>query len=202
MNITIFIIFFTILVSALAFRNREIFDKLKLNPYMIIRKKEYLRVLGHAVIHVDWMHLVFNMFTLYFFGFDVEKKLGSYFQYPTTVFILLYVLAAIISSIPSIIKNKNNHWYNSVGASGAVSAVLFTSILLSPNNKLMIFPLPIPIPGYLLGLGYLIVAHYMSKKNNDNINHDAHITGALFGFIFPLLLKPDLLTLFINNLSS
>ncbi len=202
MSITIFIIILTALVTITAWRNRLVFDKLKLNPYMIVQKKEYLRIVGHAVLHIDWTHLIFNMITLYFFGEYVEYAMSEIFGYGKLVFIFLYILAAIVSSIPSILKHKNHHWYNSVGASGAVSAILFTSILLNPQNKLIVFPIPFPIPGYILGLGYLIVSHYLSKKNADNINHDAHITGAIFGFIFPLILEPQLFYLFINNLAG
>ncbi len=202
MSITLFIIIFTALVSVTAFRNREIFDKLKLNPYMIVHRKEYFRILGHAIIHVDWTHLIFNMITLYFFGEYVEEAMNVIFGYGKLVFIMMYVLAAIISSLPSIAKHKNDHWYNSVGASGAVSAILFAGILLNPNMKMIIFPIPIPLPGYILGLGYLIFSHFMSKKNADNINHDAHLTGAIFGFLFPLILEPKLFNLFIDNLGG
>jgi membrane associated rhomboid family serine protease len=202
MSITLFIIIFTVLVTITAWRNREVFDKLKLNPYMIIHRKEYFRIVGHAVLHIDWTHLIFNMVTLYFFGEFVEQAMQVIFDYGKLLFILMYILAAIVSSLPSIAKHKNDHWYNSVGASGAVSAILFTSILLNPQNKLIVFPIPIPLPGYLLGLGYLVFSHYMSKKKSDNINHDAHITGAIFGFLFPLILKPQLFYLFINNLTG
>jgi membrane associated rhomboid family serine protease len=202
MSITLFIIIFTALISVTAFRNRLVFDKLKLNPYMIVHRKEYFRILGHAVLHVDWTHLIFNMITLYFFGEFVEEALQVIFGYGKLIFILMYVLAAIISSLPSIAKHKNDHWYNSVGASGAVSAILFAGILFNPNMKMIIFPIPIPLPGYVLGLGYLIFSHFMSKKNADNINHDAHITGAIFGFLFPLILEPKLFNLFINNLGG
>ncbi|NJO88776.1 MAG: rhomboid family intramembrane serine protease [Chloroflexia bacterium] len=169
---------------------------------MIVQRKEYFRILGHAIIHVDWTHLIFNMITLYFFGEYVEEAMKVIFGYGKLVFILMYVLAAIISSLPSIAKHKNDHWYNSVGASGAVSAILFAGILLNPNMKMIVFPIPIPLPGYILGLGYLIFSHFMSKKNADNINHDAHITGAIFGFLFPLILEPKLFSLFINNLGG
>ena len=167
---------------------------------MIVQRKEYFRILGHAVLHVDWTHLIFNMITLYFFGEFVEEAMKVIFNHGKLIFILLYILAAVISSLPSIAKHKNDHWYNSVGASGAVSAVLFAGILLNPTMKLIIFPIPIPLPGYVLGLGYLIFSHYMSKRNTDNINHDAHITGAVFGFFFPLILEPKLFNLFLENL--
>ena len=200
MSITILIIIFTALISIVAFRNKELFDKLKLNAYMVANKKEYFRLLSHALLHVDWSHLIFNMLTLYFFGDFVEKYIAHYFEYGKLLFVLLYVLGAVVSSIPSVLKHKNDHWYNSVGASGAVSAVLFASIFFDPKNSLYLFAIPIAIPGYMFGLAYLIYSHYMSRRNTDNINHDAHLTGAFFGFLFPLVLKPQLFQVFLDNL--
>lgn len=188
------------MVTIAAWRSKEVFDKLKLNPYMVVKRKEYFRVLAHAMLHVDWSHLIFNMITLWFFGDFVEQYLQAYFSHGKLFYILLYVLGAVISSIPSIIKHKNDHWYNSVGASGAVAAVLFAAIFFDPKLGINMFFIPIDIPGYIFGLAYLVYSHYMSKKNADNVNHDAHLTGALFGFLFPLLLKPELFHVFMHNL--
>ncbi len=199
MSVTIFIIIFTTIFSLGAWRNREFFDKMKLNPYMVVKKKEYYRIVSHALLHADWTHLLFNMLTLYFFGEFVEQAFDIYFAYGMFLFILLYIVGGIISSIPSIIKHKNDLWYNSIGASGAVAAVLFAGIFFEPKLGIYIFFIPIPIPGYLFGLAYLVYSHYMSKKSNDNVNHDAHLTGAIFGFLFPLVLKPTLFQVFIAN---
>jgi membrane associated rhomboid family serine protease len=184
----------------MAWKNRELFDKMKLNPYMVIHKKEYFRVIGHAFLHADWTHLIFNMITLLLFGKLVEQGLSLYFNNGMTLFMLLFLLGAIVSSIPTIVKHKNNHWYNAVGASGAVSAVLFAGIFFEPMMGIYLFLIPIPIPGIIFGIAYLAYSHYMSKKNTDNINHDAHFTGAIFGFIFPLTLKPALFELFVYKL--
>ncbi len=156
---------------------------------MVIKKREYFRIISHTLLHADWPHLIFNMLTLYFFGQYVEQALDMYFNNGIFLFILLYLSGGFVSSIPSILKHKNDHWYNSVGASGAVAAILFAGIFFDPKLGIYLFFIPIPIPGYLFGLAYLVYSHYMSKKSNDNVNHDAHLTGAIFGFLFPLLLK-------------
>ena len=200
MNITLFIILITSLVSIVAFSNRNIFDKLKLNPYMVFHKKEYFRVISHAVLHADWTHLFFNMFTLFFFGKYAERYLAIYFDNGTLLYIGLYIAGIIVASVPSIIKHKNNHWYNSIGASGAVAAVLFTAIFFDPRMSIYLFLIPIPIPGFVFGIAYLAYSHYMSKKDSDNINHDAHFAGAVFGFVLPIILNPKLFTIFLNNL--
>jgi len=188
------------LVSILAFRNKNIFDKLKLNPYMIFHKKEFFRIFSHAVLHADWTHLGFNMFTLYFFGSSAEMYFSHFFEHGKLIFVLLYIIGIAVSALPSIIKHKNNHWYNSIGASGAVAAVLFASIFFDPRMSIYIFLIPIPIPGLVCGVAYLVYSQYMGKKNKDNINHEAHITGAIFGFLFPLLLNPGLFNIFWNGL--
>ncbi len=199
MVINIVIIGFTVLVSLYTWSNRELFDKLKLNPYMVVHRKEYFRLIGHGFLHADYTHLIFNMITLYFFGDIVEQVFASIFPLGNVLFVLFYLIAIIVSSIPSIIKHKNNQYYNSIGASGAVSAVLFASIIFAPHNKLLILPIPFPIPAYIFGGLYLLVSYYLSRKNMDNIGHDAHIAGAIFGIIFPIILKPELVSYFIYN---
>ncbi|OQX97582.1 MAG: hypothetical protein B6I20_12285 [Bacteroidetes bacterium 4572_117] len=200
MSITIFIIILTSLVSIIGFKNQELFNKFKLNPYLIFHKKEYVRVFSHAVLHADWTHLGFNMFTLYFFGRSAEMYLENFFDNGKIIFVLLYVFGIAVSALPSILKHKNNSWYNSIGASGAVSAVLFASIFFDPRMGIYIFLIPIPIPGFVFGIAYLAYTQYMNKKSNDNINHEAHFAGAIFGFFFPLLLKPELFNYFLSNL--
>ncbi len=200
MSITFFIIILTSSVSIYAFNNRQLFDKFKLNPYMVVQRKEYIRIFTHALLHADWGHLIFNMLTLYFFGKLVEQYFIMIFPAGKLLFVLLYILGIIVSSIPTILKNKNNHWYNSVGASGAVSAVLFAGILFDPHMSIFIMFIPIPIPAFLFGIAYLVYSQYMSRQNKDNINHDAHFYGAVFGFMFPVLLKPALIGYFFTML--
>lgn len=201
---TIFIIITTSIISILAFYNDDIMRRSQLNPYEVYHKKQWHQIITHGFVHADWVHLFVNMFVLYSFGKAVEnifRQLANndIIQSATISYLLLYFIAMILATIPSILKNKNNHWYNSVGASGAVSAIIFTSIFFQPLHKLYFFGI-LPIPGIVFGIIYLAYTHYMSRKNNDNINHDAHFVGAIFGFVFPLILDPKLINIFINQL--
>ncbi len=200
MIINILIIVLTVLTSLYAWSNKEVFYKLKLNPYMVVHRREYFRLIGHGFIHADFTHLIFNMITLYFFGDIVEQIFSALFRFGNVIFIAFYLLAIIVSSVPSILKHKNNSYFNSIGASGGVSAVLFASILFMPKNSILILPIPIPIPAYIFGVIYLLVSFYLSKKNMDNIGHDAHIAGALFGILFPIILEPNVLGRFVDKL--
>lgn len=202
MSITLFIILFTVLISVTAFRNVELFDKLKLNSYMVAKKKEYYRMVSHTFLHADWMHLIFNMITMYFFGEYAELQIKANFGAGAVLFVGLYLFGGVVATLPSVIKHKNDHWYNSVGASGAVAAVLFTSILFDPWMGIQFYFIPIPIPGFIFGVAYLVYSQYMISKSRDNINHDAHFAGAVFGFIFPVILKPTLIHTFIINLTG
>ncbi|MFO7843593.1 MAG: rhomboid family intramembrane serine protease [Bacteroidales bacterium] len=201
---TIFIIIVTSLISILAFGNRALFEKLQLTPYKVYHKKEWYRIISHGFLHADWVHLIINMIVLLSFGNAVEnifKKLAANgtIKSPVLVFVLLYFISMIAASITSVIKQKDNAWYHSVGASGAVSAVIFTSIFFQPLARLYLYAV-IPIPGIVFGVLYLGYSHYMSKKGGDNINHDAHFIGAVVGFIFPLFIDPSLIHVFLNQL--
>ena len=181
----------------MAFNNREIFDKLQLNPYSVYHKKQWYRVISHGFLHADWAHLFVNMFVLFFFGRSVENEferlaINGTIKSPVFSFVLLYFASMVFATVTSIAKQKDNIWYNSVGASGAVSAILFTHIFFQPLAKLYFYAV-IPIPGIIFGVLYLGYSHYMSRRGNDNINHDAHFIGAVFGFLFPLLLEPKLI---------
>jgi len=197
-----FIIGVTVLISYLAFQNHDLFSKLQFNAAQIIHRKEYYRLVSHAFIHASWTHLGVNMLVLYFFGRNINAYFGYYFgNRATAYFVLLYFGGILASNIWSLIKHKNNYYYNAVGASGAVSAVLFATIFFNPWDLLYLFAV-LPIPGILFALGYLFYSYRMSKKQSDNVAHDAHFLGAVFGFVFPILLKPDLFDRFIDNLFS
>ncbi len=204
-TITIFLIAITAIISIMAFRNRVMFDKLKFNPYMVSEKKDYGRLFTHALIHADWMHLIINMYVLYSFGRVVESTFADTRFFPNTYFfgkflyVLMYLVAVPIATIPALIKHKKSHAYNSVGASGAVSAVVFASIIIAPDSSIGIIFIPISIPSSIFGLLYLAYSFYMSKRSQGNIAHDAHFIGAVFGLIFPLILNPNLFMYFINS---
>jgi len=201
---TILIVVITSIISIIAFNSREIFDKLQLNSYEVYHRKQWYRVISHGFLHADWVHLFVNMFVLFSFGKSVENTFNQLqdieiIKSPVLAFVLLYFGSMIFATVTTIAKHKDNHYYNSVGASGAVSAIVFTSIFFQPLANLYFYAV-IPIPGIVFGVLYLGYSHYMSRKGKDNINHDAHFIGAVFGFLFPLLLDPKLIHVFLGQL--
>ncbi len=200
--ITYILIGITGLISFLAFGNPALMDKMQFNAVRIIHQKEYYRLISHAFIHASWPHLIVNMFVLYFFGRGIEYYFGINFGNKATAFyLMLYFGGILASNIWSLISQKNNYYYNAVGASGAVSALLFAFIFFNPWEPLYLFAV-LPIPGILFAIGYLFYSYQMSKRKTDNVAHDAHFLGAVFGFIFPILLKPQLFQHFIDQLFS
>ena len=161
-------------------------------------------MLTYGLVHGGWGHLFFNMLTLYFFGTVVERYFGAAFGSGNGIilYIILYVSAVAVSTIGDLIKYKDDYSYNAVGASGAVSAVLFASILFEPKMGIYIYLIPIPVPGYIFAPLYLLYCWYMARRNMDNIGHSAHFWGALYGLAFPLVLRPDILAHFISSLKG
>lgn len=195
--ITYTIICITVIISFICFNNRQLFEKLALNPYQIMHRHEWYRIITHGFVHADETHLFVNMFTYWSFGTYIETIFEEA-GWGTINYVLLYFGAMIIASLPDLIRYRNAAWYRSIGASGAVSAILFTSIFLSPWDKILLFAV-IPIPGILFGVVYLIYCQYMARKGGDNINHNAHFYGALFGFVFPIFMNPHLWDNFIHQ---
>lgn len=196
--ITYLILGITVVVSFICFGNQTLAMKLALSPYQVIHRKEWYRVITHGFVHADMTHLLVNMFTFWSFGIYMEQ----YYQYVgfgKWGFLLLYFGGMIFSSSFDLAKQKDNPYYLSVGASGAVSAVLFSSIFFDPWGKIYFFAL-LPIPGILFGVVYLLYCQYMAKQASDHINHNAHFLGALFGFLLPALLNPSLVKLFVGAL--
>ena len=176
---------------------------LPLSVQMISKRKEWWRFFSHGLIHADWMHLIFNMYALYIFGRGVEAMYSNdeiFGAKGPLFFILLYVGGLLMSSLFSYEKNKENIYYNSLGASGAVSAVIFAYIILAPTSKLGFMFIPVPIPAYLFGLIMLGIEHYLSKRGNTGIAHDAHFWGAVYGAVLTIVLKPELFMDFINQI--
>lgn len=199
--ITLIIIGITCIVSFMAFNNRTLMSNLLFNPFVIYNRKQYYRFITAGLIHADFFHLFFNMYALYLFGSLVENSMEIIFPgLGMWLYILLYVSALIMSAMYSYNKHKENPSYNALGASGAVSAILFASIIIYPAQKLMIFPIPFFIPSYILGPLYLVYSYYMSKKGMDNIGHDAHLFGAIWGVLFMVVLWRDALSNFISQL--
>ena len=194
MNLTILTIAVTSVISILAFSNNTLIDKLILWPRRMDSPEEYYRLLTAGFIHADWNHLLFNMFTLYFIGVYAESMLGF-------GFFTLYLTGIIVSSLPSFLKNRNNSYYRSLGASGGVSAVVFFFIYFQPWNTIRIMFLPIDIYCIVFGGLYLASEIYMSKRGGGNVNHDAHIWGAVYGFAYAILIDPSHGIDFINTIT-
>lgn len=196
MSITIFIVIITVGISLLALNRRDIQHLLIFHPYKMDDKKEWYRFITHGFIHADYMHLFVNMFVLFGFGTMVEQYYAIHFGAMGKVaFIIMYLTAIIIASLSSYFKYRKYLHYASLGASGATSAVLFAFILFDPLNILRLY-LILPIPGIVFGVLYLWYSTYMSKRGGDNINHDAHFYGAVYGFLYTFLLKPYLIVTF------
>ncbi len=190
----------TILVSLLAFSNAEYVQKLIFNPYIVNKNKEWYRFLSSGLIHADLIHLGVNMFVLYSFGGIVEQYFKNYFEGRSSYyFILLYFGGMVTSIIPTFNKQKNNIHYNALGASGAVSAIVFSFIVFNPMQSICLYGI-LCLPGIIFGVIYLVYCYYMDKRAKGNVNHDAHLWGALFGFFFTVLLKPTLVVEFFQKL--
>lgn len=201
MPVTYIIIGITVLISFAAYSNNNLMRQLMMNPYMISNRQQYYRFVTSGFIHADHVHLFFNMFSLYFFGTTIEYIFGIVFESAGTLyFIALYILGIIVSDIPSYMKHRNNPGYNALGASGGVASVIFASIIFQPLADIYIYF--IPVPGFILGIAYIFFSWYQGKKANDNINHDAHLYGAVFGVLFCAVLYPQSLPLFIEQIKT
>ena len=188
--ITYLITGITVVVSFICFNNRLLFDKLSLKPYRIVHAKEWYRIISNGFVHADWVHLFVNMFTFWSFGTYMESAFG-YLGLGTGGYLGLYFGGMVAASLYDLIRRRNDPYYVSIGASGAVSAVLFTSIFLDPWGKILFFAV-LPIPGIVFGVIYLAYCQYMARKAGDNVNHNAHFYGALYGLIYPAILEPSL----------
>ena len=200
--VTLILILVTAAVSILCFMGVLNINALKFNAYDVWYRKQWYRMLSYGLVHGGWGHLFFNMLTLYFFGTVVEKYFQAAFGGTSGIilYVVLYVSAIAVSTIGDLVKYKHAPGYNAVGASGAVSAVLFASILFEPKMGIYIYLIPIPVPGYLFAPLYLLYCWYMAKRNRDNIGHTAHFWGAVYGLLFPLVCRPDIFHHFLAQL--
>lgn len=204
MSLTLIIIIVTVVITLAANNNQDLYAKLLFNPYQVTQRKEWYRLISHAFIHDrnNIFHLIFNMYVLYSFGNAVEGFLAYSLGSKAILFYLfIYIGGITAATIPSLIKHKDDYGYNSVGASGAVSAVLFSAIAFMPlSGGIGIIFLPISIPPIIFGVLYIAYEIYMDKRGGTNIAHDAHIGGAAFGFLFTLLFVPGAFTNFVNQI--
>ena len=206
MSVTITITVITAIVSILGFNNQKIVDKLIFYPPAVSRNNEYYRFITCGFIHADWSHLIFNMLSFYLFSQSlVEPAFIEYFgQYGRFALASMYFLALVVCLLPTYFKNRDNSRYRSLGASGAVSAVVFAGLVISPLSQIGFFIIPPVIPGFIFGPLYLLLSFYMERRGGDNINHSAHIWGAVFGLIFIIVATRiysdvDIVTTFIDS---
>jgi len=189
-QVVLVVIVATVLFSMKGFNDFAFFEKYKFQVSRILNG-EKIRMLTSGFLHADWMHLIFNMYALYLFGAIVGGVLGSIY------FLIIYFGSLLIGSLYSLNFHKNQPYYSAIGASGAVSGIIYSSILIYPQMELYLFFIPIPIPGYIFGLGYLLYSIYGMKNKVGNIGHSAHLGGAIGGFAVTLILSPQL---FVTNL--
>lgn len=188
MTITLIIIALTAIISFTAFSNEKLVNDLIFYPPAVTQQKQWYRFISCGFIHADLTHLIFNMFSMYMFGKFVEEAFASIFDSKSTIiFLALYISALVVSLLPTYFKHKNDDHYSSLGASGAVSAVVFAGIFLFPTAKIGIFILPPIIPGFIFAPIYLLISAQLEKKGGDNVNHSAHIWGSLYGVAFVII---------------
>ena len=204
--ITIAILIITLTISILAFPREgymtPLMDKLIFSPYRVHHNREYWRLITSGFIHANIWHLIINLFVLYFFGKLSEAYFITIFGFGKgeILYATLYLTAIVVANLPSLGRYKDSPSYLALGASGATSAVVFSTILFDPWNKLIIFPIPIPIPAIIFGVLYLAYEHYMDVRGQDYVGHSAHFWGSIYGFIFPIIFEPRLLSYFFNQI--
>jgi len=181
------VIFVATLAASLAglYARPQIIERSLFRPYYFLRRKQYDTIVTSGFVHADLPHLIFNMVTFWFFAFPLERQIGS------LRFAVLYFAALAVSDLGTYLKHRNDPQYASLGASGAISAVLFAAIVYFPWMKLFIIPIPLPIPAPLFAVGYVAYSWYSARQARGRINHDAHLGGALFGLLFVMVTDPS-----------
>ena len=207
LSITIIIIIITVLVSIGGFSNQKIINDLIFYPPAVSQQNQWYRFFSCGLIHADVGHLIFNMLSFYFFGRFVEGAFVQFFpESGKWLYLVMYVSALFISLYPTYLKHKDNYSYRSLGASGAVSAVIFAGLIIAPTEKIYLFFIPIGIPGFIFAPLYLLLTAYMDRKGGDGINHSAHLWGALYGVVFIVIAGYaagyDIVTYFISSVKQ
>jgi membrane associated rhomboid family serine protease len=200
-SFTVVVVVLTCLISLAAFKSSKILDDLIFWPPAISMRHQYYRFITCGFIHADFLHLAFNMFTLYFFGKGLEVFYRGELGLQSYYYPILYFTALVASNIPSYLKRKDDYNYRSLGASGAVCAVMFAVIMIRPWETLYIYG-RLPIPAILYAALFLAFSIYMSKRGGDNVNHDAHLWGAAYGVIFTIAVHPAIVSTFINEMKN
>jgi len=185
-----------VVASVAALLSPRLLERAVLRPYLIARGSDYWRLLTSGFVHADFVHLLFNVITFYSFAFTLERFIG------TARFVSLYFCGLLASGIGTCIKHRDEPNYASLGASGAILAVLFASIVYFPRSRLLILPIPIPIPAPLFAVLYLAWSYYSARTSKDRINHDAHISGALTGIAFVALTDPQSFVALVRHLTG
>jgi len=203
MNSVIFIVIAAnVIFSYIAWKNTALFEKYLFSANRIYHSKEYARMITHAFLHGSWMHLIVNMLVLWSFGMALMRQFAGVFGSLAPLhWLLLYFTSIVASSLYSLFKHKNDPYYSAVGASGATSAVVFACIFFEPWKMVYFFGI-LPIPGILFGALYLFYSYREAKRGTDNIGHDAHFWGAVYGFVYPLIVSPALLKHFIDEITK
>ncbi len=195
-SVTIALVVATVAVSWFAFNNPRLLDRLLLWPPAVQRRHQYDRLLSHGFVHADWQHLLFNMITLYFFGRYAEQLFLPYIG--AAGFLLFYLSAILVAILPTYLRHRHDPSYRSLGASGAVSAVLFAYILVNPWSLIFVFFLP--VPAILYGVFYVGYSVWMDRQGRDNVNHSAHLWGAGYGVLFTIMMEPRVIPFFLDRL--
>ena len=201
-SISLMIMAVTVLVSLAAWQKPDWMELMTMNPYRIDRKKQYWRFISSGFIHADFTHLFFNLFSFYFFGTQLENIFSVIFpgMGPET-FVLFYLLGILVADLPTYFKQKNNSYFNSLGASGAVSAVIFAGIMFFPTEKIYLFGL-LGIPGIIYAGLFTWYSIEMDRRGKDYVNHSAHLYGGLFGILFVSLTYPKVWITFIEQIKA
>ncbi len=197
------LVFVTIALSIYAESNPEVKRRWMLNPYQVAQRGEYYRFITSGFIHSGYIHLAFNMLVLHSFGNVMEYIFGAILGGAgSIVFLVFYLLAIVVSDIPTFLKYRDSPHYNSLGASGGVSAIVFAAILFNPTAPIGFIFIPVSFPGFVIGILYLFYTAYMARNSNSFINHDAHLYGSLFGIVFCIAIYPPVISRFIEQVSN